>query len=162
MLSYRKVSLGLFLLSVAGILFALYLQHYQQLDPCPLCIFQRVGLMGMGLVSLVAFMHGPKKRVGRVVYSLLSLLAIGWSTAVAARHVWLQHLPPEDVPACGPGLDYWMDTFPMQDVIKKVLHGSGECAVIDWTFLGQSLPTWSLAFFSGLLLLNLWQLFRRT
>lgn len=162
MLSYRKVSLALFLLSVAGILFALYLQHYQQLDPCPLCIFQRVGLMGMGLVSLVAFIHGPKKRVGRVIYALLSLIGIGWSTAVAARHVWLQHLPPEDVPACGPGLDYWMDTFPMQDVIKKVLHGSGECAVIDWTFLGQSLPTWSLAFFSGLLLINLWQLFRRT
>lgn len=161
MLSYRKVSLALFLLSVAGWLFALYLQFYQHLEPCPLCIFQRVGLLAMGLVSLVAFIHGPKKRVGRVIYALLSLLGISWATAVAARHVWLQHLPPEDVPACGPGLDYWMDTFPMQDVIKKVLHGSGECAVIDWTFLGQSLPTWSLAFFSGLLLINLWQLFRR-
>lgn len=161
MLSYRKVSLALFLLSVAGWLFALYLQFYQHLEPCPLCIFQRVGLLAMGLVSLVAFIHGPKKRVGRVIYALLSLLGISWATAVAARHVWLQHLPPEDVPACGPGLDYWMDTFPMQDVIKKVLHGSGECAVIDWTFLGQSLPTWSLAFFSTLLLINLWQLFRR-
>lgn len=161
MLSYRKVSLALFLLSVAGWLFALYLQFYQHLEPCPLCIFQRVGLLAMGLVSLVAFIHGPKKRVGRVIYALLSLLGISWATAVAARHVWLQHLPPEDVPACGPGLDYWMDTFPMQDVIKKVLHGSGECAVIDWTFLGQSLPTWSLAFFSALLLINLWQLFRR-
>ena len=161
MLSYRKVSLGLFLLSVAGWLFALYLQFYQHLEPCPLCIFQRVGLLGMGLVSLVAFIHGPKKRGVRIIYSLLALLGISWSTAVAARHVWLQHLPPEDVPACGPGLDYWLENFPLQSVVQKVLHGSGECAAIDWTFLGQSLPTWSLLFFSGLLLVNLWQLFRR-
>ncbi len=161
MLSYRKVSLGLFLLSVAGILFALYLQYYQHLDPCPLCIFQRVGLMGMGLISLIAFIHGPKKLLARRIYALLSLIAIGWSASVAARHVWLQHLPPEDVPACGPGLDYWLDTFPLKDVVQKVLHGSGECAVIDWTLLGQSLPVWSLAFFIGLVVINLWQLFRR-
>jgi disulfide bond formation protein DsbB len=160
-LTYRVVSLILFLASVAGMAFALYLQHYQMLDPCPLCIFQRVGLMGMGLVSLIAFIHNPAKLWVRRSYALLSTLFISWSFAVAARHVWLQHLPPEDVPACGPGLDYWMDTFPLRDVVQKVLHGSGECAVIDWTFLGQSLPTWALVFFSALLLLNLWQLVRR-
>lgn len=159
--TYRSVSLILFLASIAGMAFALYLQHYQMLEPCPLCIFQRVGLMGMGLVSLIAFIHNPAKRWVRRSYALLSSLSIGWSLAVAARHVWLQHLPPEDVPACGPGLDYWLDTFPLRDVVQKVLHGSGECAAIDWTFLGQSLPTWSLVFFSVLLLLNLWQLVRR-
>lgn len=160
-LTYRVVSLILFLASVAGMAFALYLQHYQMLEPCPLCIFQRVGLMGMGLVSLMAFIHNPAKRWVRRSYALLSTLFISWSFAVAARHVWLQHLPPEDVPACGPGLDYWLDTFPLRDVVHKVLHGSGECAAIDWTFLGQSLPTWALVFFSALLLLNLWQLVRR-
>jgi disulfide bond formation protein DsbB len=160
-LTYRVVSLILFLASVVGMLFALYLQHYQMLEPCPLCVFQRIGLMGMGLVSLIAFIHNPAKRWVRRSYALLSTLAIGWSFAVAARHVWLQHLPPEDVPACGPGLDYWLDTFALREVVQKVLHGSGECAVIDWTFLGQSLPMWALVFFTVLLLLNLWQLIRR-
>lgn len=160
-LSYRLVSLLLFIASVIGIGFALYLQHYQNLEPCPLCIFQRIGLIGMGLFSLIAAIHNPKKRGIRVLYALLATLSAGWSFSVAARHVWLQHLPPEDVPACGPGLDYWMDTFPLKDVVQKVLHGSGECAKVDWTFLGQSLPTWALVFFSVLLLINLFQLLRR-
>lgn len=160
-LSYRQVSFGLFLASVAGMAFALYLQHGVGLEPCPLCVFQRVGLMGMGLFALIAAIHNPTQLWLRRVYAGLAGLSILWSTAVAARHVWLQHLPPEDVPACGPGLDYWLDVFPMKEVIQKVLHGSGECAVIDWTFLGLSLPTLSAAFFSVLLVGCVWQVVRR-
>ena len=160
-LSYRQVSFGLFLASVAGMAFALYLQHGVGLEPCPLCVFQRVGLMGMGLFALIAAIHNPTKLWLRRVYAGLAGLSILWSTGVAARHVWLQHLPPEDVPACGPGLDYWLDVFPMKEVIQKVLHGSGECAVIDWTFLGLSLPTLSAAFFSVLLVGCVWQVVRR-
>ena len=160
-MSYRKVSIGLFLAAVAGMGFALYLQHGVGLEPCPLCIFQRVGLMGMGLFALIAAIHNPSSLWLRRVYAGLAGLSILWSTAVAGRHVWLQHLPPEDVPACGPGLDYWLDVFPMKEVIQKVLHGSGECAVIDWTFLGLSLPTLSVAFFSVLLVGCVWQVVRR-
>lgn len=160
-LSYRQVNFGLFLASVVGIGFALYLQHYQNLDPCPLCIFQRIGLMVMGFFALIAALHNPKKSLARRIYSLLATIGVLWSTAVAGRHVWLQHLPPEDVPACGPGLDYWMQTFPLQSVIQKVLHGSGECAKVDWTLLGWSLPHWALLFFVALLLVNLCQLVRK-
>lgn len=160
-LSYRQVSFALFLAAVAGMAFALYLQHGVGLEPCPLCVFQRVGLMGMGLFALIAAIHNPQALWLRRVYAGLAGLSILWSTAVAARHVWLQHLPPEDVPACGPGLDYWLDVFPMKEVIQKVLHGSGECAVIDWTFLGLSLPTLSAAFFSVLLVGCVWQVVRR-
>ena len=160
-LNYRVVNIGLFLASVVGMAFALYLQHVEHLDPCPLCIFQRIGLMIMGVFALIAALHNPAKRVVRIGYSVLALLGIAWSTGVAARHVWLQHLPPEDVPACGPGLDYWLDVFPMQEVVQKVLHGSGECAKVDWTLLGWSLPHWSLLFFVVLLALSLWQVFRR-
>ncbi|MFZ3192937.1 MAG: disulfide bond formation protein B [Moraxellaceae bacterium] len=160
-LSYRQVSFGLFLASVAGMAFALYLQHGVGLEPCPLCVFQRVGLMGVGLFALIAAIHNPQALWLRRVYAGLAGLSILWSTGVAARHVWLQHLPPEDVPACGPGLDYWLDVFPMKEVIQKVLHGSGECAVIDWTFLGLSLPTLSAAFFSVLLVGCVWQVVRR-
>ncbi len=159
--SYRFVSGFLFLASVVGMAFALYLEHVQGLDPCPLCIFQRIGLIGLGFISLIALLHNPKTNVFKRIYSFLGLVAISWSVGVAARHVWLQHLPKDQVPSCGPGLDYWVDTLPLKSVFENVLKGSGECAMVDWTFLGQSLPTWSLLFFSVLALISLWQLFRK-
>ncbi|MES2919282.1 MAG: disulfide bond formation protein B [Pseudomonadota bacterium] len=159
--SPRLTNLGIFLLTVVAMLFALWLQHYQHLEPCPLCVFQRVAMIATGAVALVAFLHGPAGRLGRRLYAGLTLLAVAGGVAVAGRHVWLQHLPPEQVPACGPGLDYWMDTFPLFEVMAKVFRGSGECAVIDWTFLGFSLPALTLAVFLGLGALALWQLLRR-
>ena len=80
--------------------------------------------------------------------------------AVSIRHIWLQNLPPDQVPACGPGLNYMLDVFPLQNVIQQVLAGSGECAEMDWSFLGLSLPGWSLVVFAGLLVVGLIQLFR--
>ncbi len=159
-LSYRAVHAFLFLSSVVGMAFALYLQHGQGLEPCPLCVFQRVGLIAMGMVSLVAMLHNPKMFLFRRGYALLATLGIGWSLAVAGRHIWLQNLPPDKVPSCGAGLDYLLETFPLSHVLQQVLTGSGECAVIDWTFLGQSLPVWSFAFFGVLACVCVWQLFR--
>lgn len=158
--SPRLTNLGLFLATVVAMAFALWLQHYQHLEPCPLCVFQRVAMIATGAVALVAFLHGPVG-AGRRVYAGLTLLAVAGGVAVAGRHVWLQHLPPEDVPACGPGLDYWMDTFPLHQVMAKVFQGSGECAVVDWTFLGIALPAWTLIAFLGLGAVALWQLLRR-
>lgn len=159
--SYRFVSGFLFLASVLGMAFALYLEHFQGLEPCPLCVFQRIGLIGLGVISLLAFLHNPKKNVVKRGYAFLGLLAVGWSAGVAARHVWLQNLPKDQVPSCGPGLDYWVDTLPLKAVFENVLKGSGECAMVDWTFLGQSLPVWSFLFFVGLALVSMWQLFRK-
>ncbi len=160
---YRHLNALLVLGAMTGMAFALYLQYGPaRLDPCPLCIFQRVGLMGMGLFALIGAVWVPGRLWLRRLLALLAFLSIGWATAVAGRHVWLQHLPPEDVPACGPGLDYWMQTFPMKDVVQKVLHGSGECAKVDWTFLGWSLPHWSLLFFVVLLVPALIQVLRRS
>ncbi len=159
--SYRLVSGFLFLASVAGMAFALYLEHGQGLEPCPLCVFQRIGLIGLGLFSLIAFLHNPVSNGVKRFYTLLGTLSVLWSAGVAARHVWLQTLPPDQVPSCGPGLDYWLDTLPLKSVFQEVLTGSGECAKVDWTFLGQSLPVWSLLFFCVLALVSLWQLLRR-
>lgn len=158
--SYRLVNAILFAGSVIGIAFALYLEHVQGLNPCPLCVFQRIGLIAMGLIALIALLHNPLKNSMRRFYAFLASLGILWSAGVAARHVWLQHLPPEQVPSCGPGLDYLVDVLPMKTVLQQVLSGSGECAEIDWTFLGQSLPTWSLVVFSVLLMICVWQLIR--
>ncbi|RSC22633.1 disulfide bond formation protein B [Acinetobacter sp. FDAARGOS_515] len=158
--NYRFINGLLVLASIVGMSFALYLEHVKGLDPCPLCVFQRVGLMAMGIFALIAFLHNPASNLMKRMYALLATLSIGWSVGVAARHVWLQTLPPDQVPSCGPGLNYLIDALPLKTVLSEVLTGSGECAAIDWTFLGQTLPVWSLVFFSVLLLICLWQLFR--
>lgn len=158
--SPRLTNLGIFLLAVIAMLLALWLQYHEHLEPCPLCIFQRVAMIATGAVALVAFLHGPG-RLGRRIYAVLNFLAAAGGMVVAGRHVWLQHLPPDQVPACGPGLDYWLDTFPLHEVMVKVFRGSGECAVVDWTFLGLALPAWTLLAFLGFGALTLWQLLRR-
>lgn len=158
--SPRLTNVGLFGLMLAGMAFALYLQHFQNFEPCPLCVFQRVALMGVGLTALAAAAINPAA-TGRRLFAGLTLLSALAGIGVAGRHTWMQHLPPEDVPACGPGLDYWMQTFPLQDVIQKVLHGSGECAKVDWVWLGFSLPEWTLVLFIGITAVTIWQLVRK-
>jgi disulfide bond formation protein DsbB len=126
--------------------FALYLQYYEFQDPCPLCILQRVAFIALGAVFLVAAMHGPR-RTGSIVYSGLLFGIAGIGAAVAARHVWLQHLPPRQVPECGPGLEYLLRKLPPGQAFEKILKGSGECAEVGWRFLGLSIAEWSLFWF---------------
>ena len=129
---------------------ALYLQHSLNLEPCPLCIFQRVFVMAIGAVALLGALHNPA-RVGRVLYaSLIGLLALGGG-AVATRQVWLQHLPADQVPECGPSLDYMLEAFPLNQTLQLVFKGSGECAAVEWTLLGFSIAEWMLVVFAGFL-----------
>ena len=134
---------------------ALSLEHIVGLEPCPLCIFQRVAVIAAGLVLAVAAIHNPKGGVGKGIYGLLGLAAVGTGAFIAGRHVWLQGLPDDEVPSCGPGLDYMMDILPMQEVVAMVLTGSGECAEIDFMLLGLSLPAWTLIGFLVLALVPL-------
>jgi len=140
----------------AGLLaFALYLQYYEYQDPCPLCVLQRVAFIALMAVFLLGAIHGPR-RIGAYFYSAL-LVAISFTGgAIAARHVWLQHLPKDRVPQCGPGLNYMLDKFPLAQALEKILRGSGECAEVGWTFLGLSIAEWSLVWFVLLALLALY------
>jgi len=144
--SFRGRFLLGFLACAALLAYAFYLQLHDGLEPCPLCIFQRVAFAALAVVFLIGALHAPAGR-GRRVYGFLALLAAGCGIAIAGRHVWLQNLPPDQVPVCGPGLDYMLDAMPISGVIRKVLTGSGECAKVDWSFLGLSMPVWSLACF---------------
>jgi disulfide bond formation protein DsbB len=135
-----------FLVCAGLIGFAFYLQYFQNEEPCPLCIFQRVAFMALGAVFLLAALHGPA-RTGAKVYGALLLLVAAVGTAIAARHVWLQNLPRHLVPECGPDLAYMMNRFPFLEVLGKVLAGSGQCAEVGWTFLGISIAGWSLTWF---------------
>ena len=136
------------LITVLAMAYALYLEHYTGLDPCPLCIFQRIFVITIGVILLIASIHNPIGIMERVYTGLCALAAFG-GASVAARHSWLQHLPADEVPACGPGLDYLLDVFPLGDVFRLVFTGSGECASVDWQFLGLSLPEATLILFLG-------------
>jgi disulfide bond formation protein DsbB len=131
--------------------FGYYLQFVQHLEPCPMCIFQRLCYLAVILITLLGAVHGPR-RAGVYVYGVLTVIATGIGAGIAARQTWLQHLPEDQVPACGPGLDYMLEQFPLAQVIKQALRGTGECAAVDWTFLTLSIAEWSLICFSALAL----------
>lgn len=140
-----------FLACLGLIGFALYLQQVLNLEPCPLCIFQRVFVIAIGCVALLGALHNPGLVGKRLYATLIGLLALGGG-AVASRQVWLQHLPADQVPECGPGLDYMLDAFPLNKTLELVFKGSGECAVVEWTFLGFSIAEWMLVVFAGFLI----------
>ncbi len=129
-------------LACAGLLgYAYYSQYVLHLDPCPLCIFQRIGVFATGVVFLVAALHGPR-RGGRRVYAVLLGLTVLATVAVAVRQLYIQSLPPGTIPACGASLDIMMRFMPMREVLAKVLTGSGECAKVDWRLFGLAMPAW--------------------
>jgi disulfide bond formation protein DsbB len=139
----QKINLGAALVCAAMFGYALYASKVLGLLPCPLCMFQRVCIVTLGIVFLIAALH-PARRTGAIVYGLLIFLAAGATTWVAGRHVWIQHQPAGTVPSCGAPLDNLLQMFPILEVIRRVMTGGGECGAIDWTFLGVSMPGWVL------------------
>ena len=147
--NYRLLALLGALACAGGLLIALlYFQKHLGLEPCPMCIFQRVAMFAAGCVLLLAALHGPRAG-GRWVYAGLATFASTIGAFIAARHVWLQGLPENERPACGPTLDYLMDMLPLQEVVTTILKGDGNCAKIDWTLFGQSIPFWTMIAFVG-------------
>lgn len=110
---------------------------------------QRVIFIALLVVFAIAALQGPK-RIGERIYAALILLLSLTGVGVAARHIWIQNLPKDQVPACGPGLDYMLDTMPLANVLKQLMHGSGECAEKGWTFLTLGIPEWSLVCYIAL------------
>ncbi len=157
-ISIRPTMLIGLIICIAMIVVALFFQHYMGLIPCPLCIVQRTIVMVLAGIFLLALIQDPKSWGRRIYGCLLTLSSIA-GVAVAGRHTWLQHLPPEKVPECGPGLAFWMNNLPANEVIQKVFQGSGECAAVVWTFVSFSIPEWSLIIFGLFLLYSLKLLF---
>lgn len=139
----RLANLAGFLICAGLMAYALYSQYQLNVEPCPLCIFQRVGVIAMGVVFLVAALHNPNGW-GRYVYAVLIGLASLATIGVAADHLYVQSLPEGAVPSCGAPLGMMFKFSPWLDVIKKVLTGSGECHEVNWQFLGLAMPAWVL------------------
>ncbi len=135
--------------------FAYYLQYAQGLEPCPLCLVQRGLFYAVMAVFVLGALHAPR-RAGTAVYGALAFLFAVGGAAVAGRQVWLQHLPTDKVPNCGPDLFFMLENFPLAQTLKKLFTGSGECAAVDWSFLGLSIAGWSLVWFALLGCYAIW------
>jgi disulfide bond formation protein DsbB len=129
---------------------ALWLQYGLGLDPCPLCALQRIAVIAIGVVFLIAGLHNPG-RTGAAVYAGFTVIIGAFGIVTAMRHVWIQSLPKGQVPECGMGLNYMLETLPLTDVLSKVFNGSGECAETAWVFLGLAIPSWTFVFFVAMI-----------
>jgi len=159
----RVLNFLLFVLCVCLMGFAFFLEHVKDLEPCPLCMSQRIVFITAGLIGLIAAIHNPVK-VGIKVYGVLLMLVAAIGAALSSRQLWLQSLPEDEIPACGPGLSYIVENleyFPMQEVLTMMLSGTGDCADVQWVFLGLSIPGWTLLVFISMIALGLIQLLRK-
>jgi disulfide bond formation protein DsbB len=154
-LSFRQIA-GLTAAACAGLLaFGYFLQYFQGQDPCPLCLVQRGFYYGILIMCGAAALHGPG-RIGAIAYSVGAFLFASGGIATATRQVWLQHLPPDQVPACGPDLFFMLGNFPLARTLQLLLRGSGQCAEVKWRFLGMSIAEWSLLWFAIFAVVALW------
>lgn len=155
----RLVFLGIGAVTALMMGFGYWLQYGLGLEPCPLCMTQRVFIVAAGVTGLVAALHGPG-RTGIRVYGALVVLWCLVGGSVSSRHLWLQSLPPDQAPACGPSLEYILDAFPLKEALKLLLHGDGNCALVDWSFLGVSIPGWTLVAFVAIAGIAAWNAVR--
>jgi disulfide bond formation protein DsbB len=139
----RLANIAGFLACVGLTAYALYAQYGLRLEPCPLCIFQRIGIILIGVTFLAAALHNPRG-AGRYLYGGLLTLFMLFTVGIAARQLYIQSLPPGSLPSCGAPLAMMLRFMPVTEVIRKVLSGSGECGEVNWTFLGLAMPAWVL------------------
>ena len=156
----RQLNLIIFIFTAGLIATALFMQYAMGLEPCYLCIVQRVFIILVGLIAFIAFVHNPGPTGLRVYGSAMTLSAASGG-GFSIRQLWLQNLPEDLVPACGPPAEYLFDAFPLIEVIPVLLQGDGNCAQVQWALLGISIPGYTLMAFGGLVLLGLLQIFRK-
>ena len=156
----RILFLALFLVSFALLGFGLVLQHVVGLHPCPMCVMQRMAFIVIGILALIAAIHGPQ-RTGQRVYATLIAIAALVGASIAARQTWLQ-LDPPPFPECGPGLGFMLGNFSLADALPMIFRGSGDCSAVEWSFLGLSIANWSLVWLSAIFVFMVWLMLRRT
>jgi disulfide bond formation protein DsbB len=159
-LSFRQIALAGAVVCAGLLAYAYYLQYFEGQDPCPLCLVQRFFYYGILIVLAAGALHGPGRK-GAIAYSIGALLFAAGGVATAVRHVWLQHLPAGQVPACGPDLYFMVENFPLGRTLQLLMRGSGQCAEVHWSFLGLSIAEWSLAWFLAFAALALILAFRK-
>ncbi len=159
--SNRLIWLAIFLVCAFLMAVALYMEYVMELEPCPLCMAQRVAVVLLGVFGFLAAAHNPGVTGTRIYAGLLVLAGLG-GAALAARQLWLQSLPEDLVPACGPGIYYMLDVLPMAEVITNMLMGTGDCAEVQWRdpVIGLSIPGWTFVWFVIMIAISAFTAFR--
>jgi len=147
-ISNRTLNLLIFLSCAALLGTAYYFEYVLYMDPCPLCIMQRIAVLLVGLAGLAGFLLAGNL-IARFASAGFMLLGAILGISVAGRHAWIQSLPADQVPTCGPSLEYMVDTLPWAEVLTVMLRGNGNCADLQWSFIGLSMPQWMLVWFLG-------------
>jgi len=178
MLSTRNLLLLIWSGTIVLIAIALYMQYFMDLIPCALCMTQRIFVIAVGVIALIAWVHillrqatsntddvkdGPVTPLTKTsirAYSILGMLMALIGSAFSMRHLWLQSLPEDLAPACGPSLSYLLDTVPFFEALTVLLQGDGNCAETSWSLLGLTIPGWTLVAFAGLFLINAFVFYR--
>ena len=158
-LNPRLVFAAMFVACAGLIALAVYLQEHDGLDPCPMCILQRYAFVALGIVALVAAIHGPQRLALKVYGALIATIAIV-GAGVAIRHSYVQHFPPK-TESCGADLDFIVSAFPLSKALPKIFQGTGSCSTVDWTLLGMSIPEWALVWFVAFAAASVWIAFLR-
>ncbi len=158
--SSRRMFMFIVLVCVLMMGYALFAQYVQDYQPCMLCMVQRVFVCAIGLVALIAAVHGAGP-TGTRIYGVLTALCAAGGMYVAGRHIYLQQLPPEALDGCAPSFEYALSNYDALKFLQTIFIRDQDCGKIDWTFLGMSMPTWTLMGFTGMLLLALWAGFNR-
>jgi len=153
LLTFRNLCLLGLLACIGLIATAFYMQYVMGLEPCPLCMMQRIVIYFTGLLFLLGWIINPLR--GQWIFSALIVLTNAGGIGLASRQLWLQSLPEDQVPACGPGLDYMLEVLPWREIVTVMLQGTGDCAKVQWTFLGLSIPGWTLFCFIGFIAIGL-------
>lgn len=152
-LSARRFHGLVSLLAFALLAVAFYMEYQMGLEPCPLCMLQRIVFLCVGLVSLTSALTNSQAARRFLSWIVVALSLIGG--ALAIRHLYLQQLPEDQLPACLPGLSYMFDVFPWQDIMQAMIMGTGECGDVVWTFLSISIPGWTLVAFAVMAVINI-------
>ncbi|MEO9656109.1 disulfide bond formation protein B [Marinomonas sp.] len=133
---------------------AFYMEYQMGLEPCPLCMMQRIAFFAVGVMSLGSALTQNQKVRRFAAWAVVLFSSLG--AALAIRHLYLQSLPADELPACLPGLSYMFEVFPWQEIMESMIMGTGECGDVVWTFLGLSIPAWTLVAFAGMAIVNIW------
>ena len=159
--SYKIINLIQAIASAGLIVIAIvYFQNYLGLEPCYLCITQRVFVIALGVICTFAALHNPGQK-GQRYYAGLSIATAGVGSYFSGKQLWLQSLPEDQVPACGIPVDYLFDSFSATEAISMLLRGDGNCAEVQWQLLGLSMPAWVMLAFAGFAALGLVQFLRK-
>ncbi|EIJ41196.1 disulfide bond formation protein DsbB [Beggiatoa alba B18LD] len=156
----RSIYAFIFLACVSLMMAAYYFQYVLGLEPCPLCMAQRLVMIAIGLTALIGLIHGSFGWANKIYSFFLFLFAVG-GMAIAGRQLWLQSLPEDQVPACGPDFEFMVNNFPILKTVETLWRGSGSCAEVTWQFLGLSMAGWTFIWFGFFALLAIYQIVKR-